>query len=1287
MSTSATRRIVPILCLLGIVLALPSFRALAQSGTQGKIVVTVEDSSGAVVPGAALTLVEHQTNDSYAAKTNTSGGYTFVDLPIGTYTLTISRSGYASKVYSDVVVQAAQTTDITAEISVGATTQTVQVSSQTSPVLETTTNAIGSVIDMKQIQDLPVNGRDVTALAFIVPGYSGQNGNGTYNGLPLADSGSSFDGMVGNSQRMKFNSNIEPAVSPRLEDIEQMSVQTDQLDLNSGFGQATTQVNFISKRGTNQFHGTAYEDFRNSGLNANTWYNDALGLRKNKLILNDFGGSVGGPILRDKLFFFGTYAMSKQPGSFTATNDVFTSAAQAGNFTYGNTTVNLLTIAQNNGLPYTVNAEVAKEFAAINSAVGSGKIAGTSDPNFNQVGFLVPSPVTNYFPVGRIDYNASQKARMYLSFTYNQQNEPGTTAPTFPGSGFSNQQAGNQTKNFISSYGFDYVISPQLINQFKAGFVYDVTLFAYNAAPLYATEPTVNWNYPGGTGNMSGQTYQAPINTYYPIFDFSDSMTLQRGKHTIQYGVSWYKEQDHYWNAPGGFYNYNFGLANGDPALNAFTNSGPTATLPGATTAQLQKAQALYAILTGRLSGVNGENSYNIKTKQYAQTGTLSEYPLDEVASAWSLFSEDSWRITKSLTLNYGMRWDINGAERDLTGFYHSANQDSIYGPTAVGDLFDPGSLKGNLNPTLSVHTEPFAPWRVTPQPAFGFAWNPSVSSGPLKALLGGDKTVIRGGYALRRFTQPYQYFWDAATDFGQFYYQQFQIIPNNSGQAGTYAPGSLSIGDPLPTFSLSPPTYEASAPESQFTFVAPTPTYGIEPSLKQPYSESWNLGIQRGLGHSLALEIRYNGNRTLHQWIMVDPNEVNVFENGFLKDFQNAQANLAASGGANFSSSNGHPTPILDAAFGGPSAADYTNGQFITYLNTGQVGSLANVIQSNQGTVQYFCNLVGSGFGPCLNNQGYTGAGAGYPINMFVANPYAAYTGYYYGPENGTGQLTSAGYSNYNGLQVDLRQGSWHGLQYDTNYTFSHSLGLESGNSWTGAYNAFTLRNLRRSYGPTMFDIRHGLHANGTYDIPVGKGRQYLSHNRAVDAVLGGYTLGTIVTWQAGAPAMLGGQYDTFNDFADGGVQLNGVTAKQLQSSIGVRQVPGQAYANFLNPNYLVSPAGGGANATYIAPNTTPGTFGQLVYLHGPHQFFQDMEVTKRIPIHEALAFNLQASFINLWNHPVFGNADGYGSNIGGFPSNFDSGVQDFNFGEGAPTNEGGGFGRTVELRGNFVF
>ena len=136
-------------------------------------------------------------------------------------------------------MQASQATDLTAALTVGSTSDTVRVNAESVPVLETSSNAIGTVVDMKQIEDLPLNGRDLTAFSTLVAGY-----NGTYNGLPSNDQGSNVDGVIGNSSRMKFTGNVEPAVSPRLEDIEQMTVQTDQLDLNSGFGQSSTQVNF-----------------------------------------------------------------------------------------------------------------------------------------------------------------------------------------------------------------------------------------------------------------------------------------------------------------------------------------------------------------------------------------------------------------------------------------------------------------------------------------------------------------------------------------------------------------------------------------------------------------------------------------------------------------------------------------------------------------------------------------------------------------------------------------------------------------------------------------------------------------------------------------------------------------------------------------------------------------------------------------------------------------------------------------------------------------------------------
>ncbi len=1250
----------------------------AQSGSQGSINVTVQDATGAVIPGTSLELVERSTDSTRKAETSGSGTYSFVNLPIGSYFLSVSKVGYATKRFESLVVQAAQRTAITAQLPVGNVSEVVDVTGSETPVLETTSNAIGTVVDMKQIEDLPLQGRDLTTFSRLVPGY-----NGTFNGLPSTDQGSNIDGVVGAANRMKFTGNTQPAVSPRLETIEQMSVQTDQLDLNSGFGQSSTQLNFVSRRGSNRFHGRAYEDFRNSGLNANSFSNDVAGVRRNKLILNDFGISVGGPVLHDKLFFFGSFAMSRRPGSTTATNNFFTTAAQGGDFVYQGTdgvtrTINVLKLAHSSNptLPGTINPIVSSQLALINKAVSNGGITPTPDLNFNQVQWNSPNARSQYFPSGRLDFNMSQRLRMYLSFLQSTNSQPSVAAANFPGSDFSNQTAGNSSKNFTASYGLDFIATPNLINQLKLGYLYNGTKFAYNAAPLYASQPTVFWNFDtyGASGSMSGQVYQTPVNTFYPILSISDSVTWQHAAHSVSFGASWYREQDHYWNPPVGYNNYYLGLASGDPAQQAFT----TSSLPGADNNTIAEAAQLYAVLGGRVSSIDGTFPYNSKTKQFQHT--IGAYNLDEVVSATGLFAEDSWKVTPTLTLNYGLRWDLAVPQHDLTGAYHSASPADIYGPSGLGNLFQPGKLTGNMNPVLSTNPQPYSPWHLTPQPAFGFAWNPKVGDGPLKALMGEGGTVVRGGFALRRFTEPGQYFWNNAADYGSFYFQNFNLNANNTGQTGTFAPGSLALGGTVPALSYQPTSYQVSAPQSDYTFIGGPGVNGLNPKIQQPYSESWNLGIQRSFGRSRVLEIRYSGNRTIHQWINTNPNEVNIFENGFVTEFKKAQANLATYVAGHPSVSNptfegaGGSLPIMTAAFGGAGASDFTNSQFVRYLQTGQAGALASVLSGINGTVPYFCNLVGQGFAPCKNNIGYTGSGAGYPINFFQANPYAA--------GSSTGYMVASGYSNYNGLQVDLRQGAWKGLQFDANYTWSHSLGLASPNDWTGALTVFSLRDLGKGYGPSLFDLTHVVHVNGTYDLPFGHSKAFLSSSRVADKVLGGITVGTIVTAQSGFPFRLKGGNNTFNDYGDSGVVLHGITSSQLQKAVGVYRVPGKTYANLIDPKYISSR---GANPAYITPNTTPGTIGSIIYLHGPHAFFQDLSLSKAIPIHERFMFRLQGEFLNAWNHPVFGATQAGSSGA------FNNNIQSRSFGRGGVTNEstgdGAGFGRIIELRGNIEF
>jgi hypothetical protein len=563
-------------------------------------------------------------------------------------------------------------------------------------------------------------------------------------------------------------------------------------------------------------------------------------------------------------------------------------------------------------------------------------------------------------------------------------------------------------------------------------------------------------------------------------------------------------------------------------------------------------------------------------------------------------------------------------------------------------------------------------------------AWAPQFQDGIFRTLFGDDDTVIRAGASLRSFTVPYQYFWNNASNYGGFFYQFFQANAGNQ-----FPEGSLSVGQPYPTLLLQPATYQAVANASQFTFNNNQFTNGIngmKRDIGQPYSVSWSFGIQRKLGESRALEIRYIGNRTENQWISINVNEVNVFENGFLDEFILAQNNLAINGGTSFANLNPAggtvPLPIMEAAFTGlPGSSSFTNSTFRTQLTTGQVGAFARTLSTATVSAPYFCNLVGPTFTPCVTNlltsaglPAFTGTGAGYPINFFQANPYAA------------GQpatlMTDIAYSNYNSLQIDFRQRAWHGMQFDANYTWSHTLGVSTPNDWTGAYTAFTLRDLRHSYSPTLFDVRHSAHVAATVDLPFGKGRQFANSSGWLDRIVGGWSVGTIVTYQTGFPFRVTGGYQTFNNLADGGVNLNGVTRSQLQNAVGVYHVPGSTTTSYINPQYLANPAlpGGGANTAFITANTTPGVFNPPLILYGPRGFYDDISISKTIAITERWKFIFQSQFLNAFNHPVWGqgNPPPVGGNVrsSGWATT-----------GGGPSNNFQSFGRQIEFRATIQF
>ncbi|MGH9535804.1 MAG: carboxypeptidase-like regulatory domain-containing protein [Terriglobales bacterium] len=1247
------------------IFALGALPIWAQTAS-GTVTVQVRDQSGAVLPGAQLKLVSLNTQSVRTGASQGQGSYTFVNVPPGTYSLTVTRHGFQAEDFRSVTVQAAQVTDLQAKLQVGSVTSTVEVSGNVVPLVATTANAIGTTINLQQVNLLPLGGRDITQLSLLIPGAVNSNGITTWDGLPTAAQGNEINGIISSSSRMKFGGNAYPAVSARLEDMSQMTIQTDQLGVNQSSGQNDMQINFITKSGTNQFHGSLFEDFQNSGLNANSWYDNAVGLKRGTLILNDFGGDIGGPIFHNKLFFFASFATSRQPGAYTATADgngldgytgLLTPAAQAGNFTFvdnnGKTqTVNVLTqIAEPNGLPYTLNSEVSSQLQAINAAAKLGAVGGMADPNLENLAWLNPAPVTQYYPAVRLDYDISPKLRLDFNYMETTEADPGAAEPPLPGT-FSNRGGGFYQTNYTGGLGLDWTLSPTMVNELRGGFLYDWAANPSVNQPVYLTQPEVNY----GVG-ASGQNFEAPISTFYPVINFTDTVSWQRGSHLLNFGVDFYREQDHYWNNPQGFPIISLGLSSNDPAIADFTGSPYLANAP---TSALNEAEALYGTLTGRISSVTEQHAYDLKTNQYYTA--ISEYPLDELQKSWGLFINDSYHVTSALTLNYGLRWDFTGDDHDLTSLYTSATEANIYGPSGVGHIFQPGVLDGSLDPALTASGHQYNPWNFSPQPNFGLAWNPNIQGGFLGWLFDGQNTVIRGGYSLRDYTEPQQFFWDDATDYGYNYYNSSTLEPATGGAPGTYTPGSLTLGGTFPSFLTVPTTFQKTVPESEATFSGQFGVNGLNYNIRQPYVESWNFGIQRQLGRSNAIEIRYVGNHTVHQWIQLDPNEVNVFSNGFLTEFKAAANNMKINAA---NSKPGTAPSFADNGYAGQSAlpilttagVSMTDGTIVTDLNTGAAGAAANYLAGNRN---YLCNMIGSAtFSPCASVVG-AGVAGKYPINFWQDNPYAA------GSE--TNYMTDAGYGNYNSLQVDYRQKQWHGMEFDVNYTWSHTLGVEPGNSWTGSFNNFTMRNLGLAYGPTLYDIPQTFNAYGTYQLPFGVGKALLNSPGILNRVLGNWTVGTIITFQAGSPFQLIGGYQTFNDYADGGVRFTGSTLAALQSSVGVYNT-GLPFADTFNPSFLSSPTGGTANASDLVPNTTPGTLASNDWLHGPSFFNQDLSLTKAIAITERWHLQLQGEFLNVYNDVQWGNPNQY--------------IQSPSFGTAGVANSP----RAIQLRANITF
>lgn len=1224
-------------------MALPIFLLAAslasgQVSTTGQVVGTVQDASGAAISGATLRLENSATKVSVGTTSAADGGFVFPAVEPGTYTLTATMSGFSTGIYTNLLVNAARTTNQVVNLSVGAVTESVQVTAA-APALQTTTTAVANTVEQRNLEDLPLAGRDTLSFALLSSGA--QQGvtsrDSTFEGMPGAAINITLNGIANNAQRFKSGgTSFFAFVTNRLEQIEEVTVTTSNLGADAT-GQGGMQIQYVSKQGTNALHGEVFWQHQNSALNANDWFNNANRIRRPVFIQNDQGGAIGGPIIKNRLFFFFSYAEVLTPQSGAYSTLVLNPQAQNGQFSYVGTdgqsrTVNLLSLAAQNGFPSTVNPIIGSQLQKIQQSTSAGALS-FYDPIRNQLKWVTPDPTTNYYPMGRIDYQISQKLRLNVSDIYDHNvNAAGFRGTTLPGDFAQAQSYGQISNPYIASVGVTYMINPTMVNDaafgiqgtqetFSTGF--DISTFTPRLMlfPLGLASGLEELN-----GLGFGNTFQSRDN---PVYNFYDNFHWQKGDHSISFGGNMIHTTMHQETlGSAGIPTYNYGLVGSDPALGMFNSS----TFPAISTSALSDAENLYALLTGRISSVTDVQNINARTHQFAPYQPVQ---LKEAMTSFGLYFADSWRVSRSITLNYGLRWDFQGDNHNPNNIYTSPNLLDLFGPSGAlpgtnqntPNLFNPGSLQGIANPAIYQRSKAYNADYINPAPHVGVAWNPSFQNGVLGKLFGDRKTVFRGGYSLNYYSEGLLNFTDEAG--------------SNPGlrQSATLAAGSdfapgLQVGNTLPAFNFFPSSFSFPLPLSNFTFTNTTIST-IDPNLRAPYVQTWSVGIQRQIKEGTVLEVRYAGNHALGLWHTANVNEVNIYENGFLNQFQAAQKNLSinqANGQGNSFANNGlagqAATPIFATAFKGLSGTQgFANNNFVNYLQTGQAGALATSIAQNP---TYFCNMVGTSFSPCVS-RGFTNAAA-YPINFFMLNPYI---------DGGTSPtsvpnanlLSSDSFSNYNGLQVEFRQQFSHGLTLQTNYTWSHSLTDRYNKNVDGTGNWTTLRDRALDRGPSPWDLRHVIQAYGTYDLPVGRDRAWKIRNPFVDAVAGGWTLGSIFRFQTGLPFKLSSGQLTVNQ-QDSGVIAN-VPASQLQSEIGTYR-SGNPYVYFINPKVVGSD--GRANPSYLSLPTAPGQFGDFIYLYGPHFISDDLSIAKQVPLfHERVRMEFIAEMVNAFNHPIF--------------------------------------------------
>ncbi|HEX8181864.1 MAG TPA: TonB-dependent receptor [Pyrinomonadaceae bacterium] len=1279
-----------------LLLALASLSAFAQGASSGSLAGTVTDPSGAVVANASVVVRSNATNQEFTAQTADNGTFNVPSLASGMYTVTVTAQGFKQAVVQNVKVDVGTPSSINLALEVGAVNDTVTITAAGGELLQTQTATVGTTITGRQIVEQPQSSRDALDLVTLLPGVqsTGRPRQSSVNGLPKGALNITIDGVNVQDNLIKSQDGFFTYVRPRIDAIDEVTVSTATPGAESA-AEGAVQIKFITRSGTNDLRGSLYWYHREPTLSANYWFQNLQPADPRtgkaprlRVLLNQFGGRAGGPIMipkvfdgRNKAFFFVNYEEYHLPEQQLRNRNIFNAnifgGATPGNFQYttasGTTnTVNLLAVAGARGLTNTVDPTIGGLLGAIRGTTAQGSLrAITGQPNFQQFSFVATNLQNRKFPTVRLDYNITKNHHIENIWNYQQFRSPidflNNLDPSFPG--FTNT-AGQNSNRFSNTTALRSTLTASLVNEARLGFAggnsfsvvgrdqfanqggFDLAFSDSVNQSVVLSDVTAN-NFPnqGALGLFGNQSSRR--NT--PYTTFTDNLTWVKGKHTFNFGGDYTTVKSFQINTPEVAPTAFFGIAGGDPAEDLFFDPATAASIfPGASDVQLNEAAQIYALLTGRLVNIT-QNAYLNEDGKYnllgAQTTRFKQ-------KQYGLYVQDSWRFRPNLTLNYGLRWEPQEAPVSQNNVYAKTDVAGVFGVSGTGRLFQPGVQPG-ARPAQYTALRPGEQLYKTDwnnlAPSAGIAYQPEFKSHLLGRLFGQPgQSVLRAGYSIAYVREGLSL-----------------VIQPVQGHPGGLAPVILNAGSDfapgtlfrnraslvLPSFPASP-TYPITGTFSDFA----TPS-AFDPNLKTGYVQSWTAGFQRELTRDTVFEARYVGTRGIKLARRYNINEVNTIENGFATEFALAQRNLianrAAGRGNNFRyfgpGTNTNPLPILYSFFTGQNGANAsacggagqpTCASVYSSSSFANATFITNLLPNNNNVVGFANTLsAGGGVSPTTGDFYFNnGIASGLPANFFVANPDAILAG---------AALTDNGQKTwYDGLTLEVRRRMSQGLLLQANYTFSKSFTNFFASSQTNLNSYVTLRDFSLSKRYSPYDQRHAFKVNWIYELPVGRGKLIGGEsNGLVDRLIGGWEVHGTARVQSGRAFRLGN------------VQLVGMTAQDLQHAIEIRKDPSGIV--FFLPDDIITNTrraftfSSASNATTIATGgyATPPTgrfiappgyggcvqryvgqcgFSDLV-LHGPRFVRVDMSVVKKIKFTERTNLELRGEFLNAINNQNF--------------------------------------------------